>query len=227
MNFKSLVKAAELRELHAADLTLPGVPAGGKRLLQALSSQLGGQRAAWVRQHAFDSDLLLSSYEAASSAWYADRRIRVLLWDGDLTIDGDLLDDDFSLQPLLVVRGSLSVRHWLRGGMPGFIGGDVRASGFIVGHYNDSALFVGGGLSASGYLPRARPYPEFREVAPHQVAGPVHARRIDIADASSETLAEAFVEEVLVREEEDGEEYVSVDERAVFARFNDGLPVWR
>lgn len=52
------------------------------------------------------------------------------------------------------------------------------------------------------------------------MAGPVHARRIDIADASSETLTEVFVEEVLVREEEDGEEYVSVDERAVFSRFN-------
>ncbi len=227
MNFKSLVELADLRDIRAADLDLPTIPADGQRMLKAQSHQLVGHRAAWVRQHRFDTDVVLTAHPAASSSWYGGLDIRMLVWDGDLHIEGDLLDDDFTLLPLLVVRGNLSVRHWLRGGMPGFIGGDVRASGFIVGHYNDSALFVGGGLSASGYLPRARPYPEFRAVAPHQVAGPVHARRIDIADAPTETLVEAFVEEVLVREEEDGEEYVSVDERAVFSRFSDGLPVWR
>lgn len=227
MNFKSLVEQAELRDIRAADLDLPTIPADGQRMLEAQAHQLVGHRAAWVRPHRFDTDLVLTAHPAASSSWYAGRDIRMLVWDGDLHIEGDLLDDDFTLLPLLLVRGHLSVRHWLRGGMPGFIGGEVRARGFIVGHYNDSALFVGGGLSASGYLPRARPYPEFREVAPHQVAGPVLARRIDIADAPTETLVEAFVDEVLVREEDDGEEYVSVDERAVFSRFNEGLPVWR
>lgn len=227
MNFRSLVEGADLREVHAADLDLPSIPADGKRMLQALSRQLVGHLGAWVRRDRFDSDLVLNDHRAASSAWYAGLGIRLLVWDGDLRVEGDLLDDDYTLLPLLVVRGNLSVRHWLRGGMPAFVEGDVRAGGFIVGHYNDSALFVGGGLGASGYLPRARPYPEFREVAPHQVAGPIHARRLDIGHASPETLAEAFVEEVLVREEEDGEAYVSVDERAVFARFNDGLPVWR
>lgn len=227
MNYQSLVQAAEIRELSAAELQLPTLPAEGQRLLQALSRRVLGQRAAWVRQSRFDADLRLSDCHAASSAWYAGRQIRMLLWDGDLHLEGDLLDNDFKLLPVLVVRGNLSVRHWLRGGMPGFIGGHVHARGFIVGHYNDAALFVGGGLTASGYLPRARPYPEFRGVAPHQVAGTIAARRLDLFDAPAQTLLDAFVDEVLLREEEDGEEQVGLDEQAVFERFNAGLAVWR
>ncbi len=107
--------------------------------------------------------------------------------------------------------------------LPTFVGGSVHASGFIVGHYNDSALFVGGDLTAAGYVPRAKPYPDLPGVAPHQVAGKIEARRIDVHEASDEALRAAFVDEVLAQDGED----LWLDENAVIERSNAGLPVWR
>jgi hypothetical protein len=125
--------------------------------------------------------------------------------------------------PLLIVHGNLAVRNWLRGGMPAFVGGNVKASGFIIGHYNDSALFVGGDLAAAGYIPRAKPYKDLPNVAPHQIAGKVNAKKFDNLNATAEKLKAAFVDEALT--EEDGDTYL--DERAVFERSDAGLAVWR
>jgi hypothetical protein len=121
------------------------------------------------------------------------------------------------------VRGNLMVRSWLRGGMPAFVGGNVRASGFVIGHYNDSALFVAGDLVAGGYLPRAKPYPDLPKVAPHQIAGKLEARSLDVLNDSGEDLRSALVEEVL-DSDDDG---VSVNERRLRKRVASGLPVWR
>jgi hypothetical protein len=142
---------------------------------------------------------------------------------GDLVIDGDLIDDDWEMLPLLIVHGNLTVRNWLRGGMPSFVGGSVRAAGFIVGHYNDSALFVGGDLTASGYIPRAKPYHDFPKIAPHQIAGKINARQLDGLNASDQELKAALVDEVLIQDEEG----VGLDERALLERSNAGFAVWR
>jgi hypothetical protein len=107
-------------------------------------------------------------------------------------------------------------------GVPAFIGGSVWASGFIVGHYNDSALFVGGDLTAAGYLPRAKPYPDLPGIAPHQVAGRIDARTFALDAASDEELAAAFDDAVLTQDDEG----TYLDEKAVLDRVARGLAVW-
>jgi hypothetical protein len=223
MNFKSLIGAAEVRAFTAADLNLTTLPAQGSGFLREAARRFHGGLAAFMQPHRFADKVELSSTSRASGPWYADRRIRFLVWTGDLVIDGDLIDDAFDQQPLLVIKGNLTVRHWLRGGMPGFVGGHVHASGFVIGHYNDSPLFVGGDLRAAGYIPRAKPYRDLPRMAPHQIAGRIEARRFDALDATDDALKAAFVDEVL----EQDEEGCRLDESALLERARGGLPVWR
>jgi hypothetical protein len=126
-------------------------------------------------------------------------------------------------QPLLVIKGNLTVRHWLRGGMPGFVGGHVRASGFVIVHYKYSPLSVGGDLPAAGYIPRAKTYRDLPRMAPHQIAGRIEARRFDALDATDDALKAAFVDELL----EQDDEGCRLDESALLERARVGLPVWR
>ena len=223
MNFQSLMQESDIRKFTAADIDLPSITADGKRLLGEFADRFSANYAAYPRRGTFDENVELSSIPYASSPWYSERRIELIIWTGDLVIDGDLLDDDFNTRPLLIVRGDLSVRNWLRGGMPAFVGGSVRASGFVVGHYNDAALFVGGDLTAAGYIRCAKPYPDYPDIEPHQIAGRIDARQFDTASVSAEELKAAFVDDVLIEEGED----TWLDERAVISCFNDGEAVWR
>ena len=61
-----------------------------------------------------------------------------------------------------------------------FSGWSTRQS--RIGKYNDSPLFVGGDLRAAGYIPRAKPYRYLPRMAPHQIAGRIEARRFDALD---------------------------------------------
>ncbi len=223
MNFKALIQESDVRALAPRDLLLPTLPADGNRLLQEIARRFAADNVAYGRRHSFAESIEIHSYPHASGSWYADRHIRCLIWLGDLVIDGDLIDDHFEALPLLIVHGNLAVRNWLRGGMSTFVGGSVHAAGFIVGHYNDSALFVGGDLTASGYIPRAKPYPDLPNIAPHQIAGTISARQLDGLNASDQELKAAFVDEVLVQDEEG----VGLDELMILERFNVGLAVWR
>lgn len=223
MKFKALMNEAAVRPFTAADMELASLPPDGKRLIRELAKRFPGDAAAVVGRDTFEGPLEVTSHSSASSSWYGDRRVRFLIWPGDLTVNGDLIDDDFDLLPLLVVRGNLTVRSWLRGGMGAFVGGSVRASGFVIGHYNDSALFVGGDLHAAGYVPRAKPYPDFPFIAPHQIGGRVEARKLDLLTASDDHLRDAFVDEVLCTEGED----FWLDEPAVIERVAAGQAVWR
>jgi hypothetical protein len=119
---------------------------------------------------------------------------------------------------------NLIVRSWLRGGMPSFIGGTVYASGFVLGHFNDSALFIGGDLKAMGYIPRARPYPDLPDMLPHQIAGSIEAKTVAGCDESLD-LSSYFLDEVLEFEDDGGAVYL--DERSIVARVAASLPVWK
>lgn len=222
MNFKSLIAQADIRELSSEDLVLPSIPRDGTILLDAMRRVLPNH-VACPQQWSFDESLEITSYPYASGPWYSDRGIGFLIWPGDLVIDDDLIDDAFDNFPILIVRGDLLVRNWLRGGMASFVGGNVRASGFIVGHFNDSALFVGGDLSAAGYIHREVRYADFPDLSPHQIAGRIDARQLDANVASDEELRAAFVDEVLT----DDDEGTYIDERAILSRSNAGLQVWR
>lgn len=222
MNFKGLIRESEVREFSADTLDCPALPADGKRFLKEAKRHLTSYSAAFPRMQTFDENLELTSVPYASGPWYSDRRIRLIVWDGDLVVHGDLLDDDFEIFPMLIIKGSLSVRNWLRGGMPAFVCGSVTASGFIIGYYNDSALFVGGDLTASGYLPCVKPYPDLPDIVPHQIAGQMNARKFDLLNAPENDLKAAFHEEALSHDEEG----VYLDAKVVIERFSAGLPIW-
>lgn len=214
----------EVRAWTAADLRLPSLPQDGARFLQEAQRHAGQRRQALVLPAGpWPGGLRLSLHSAATGPWYGDRQIGFILCPGDLLVDGDLLDDDFSAWPMLVVQGDLVLHNWLRGGMAGFVGGGVRASGFVVGRYNDAPLFVGGDLEAAGFIPRMRSDRRVGDGSPHQVAGQWRTRRFDAEDASAEDLQAAFVDEVLDHDEEGP----WLDDERVLERARAGLPVWR
>lgn len=222
IRFKAFLKDCELRKLAKADYALPTLQ-DGKFLLDGMAQRNASDHVAIAGKGHYTDTLEITSHNSASGPFYSDRSILFIVWNGDLTIDGDLLDEDFNMKPVLIIKGNLTVRNWLRGGMATFVGGSVKASGFIIGHYNDSALFVGGDLSAAGYIPRAKPYKDLPEIVPHQIAGKVNARKFDNTAPTNEQLKEAFVDEALMKEDE----HIYIDERAIFKRSDAGLPVWR
>lgn len=225
MNHKALLSLAKFflpcNDLNGDSLRLP---ADGAHLLKRFLSE-PNSLAACMEPMRLAENVHLSDHTHASSVYFADRKIKAICWNGDLTIDGDLIDDDWEALPVLIVAGNLSVRNWLRGGMIGFIGGSVFASGFIIGHYNDSALFVGGDLRAAGYIPCAKPYRDLPDVAPHQIAGGIDARTLDGLDDSID-LTSVFVDDVL-EEAADAEESRWIDPQLIFERVSAGLPVWK
>lgn len=223
IKFKALLKDSDVRQYSPADFTLASLPKDAEIFIQGIVKRHAFEHAAFLRKDKFTESIEITSHQTASGPWYGDREIRFVIWQGDLTIDGDLLDEDFNMLPILVVKGNLTVRNWLRGGMSAFVGGNVKASGFVIGHYNDSALFVGGDLTAAGYIPRAKPYKDFPKVVPHQIAGKVNARKFENHSATKDQLIATFVEEVLLKEDDD----LYLDERAVFERSDAGLPVWK
>lgn len=221
MNVRSLLDLAAISSAKSLDRKALTLPSDGKRLLDQVCSN-NSANAAVFSSNTFQEDVHISDHTIASSSTYAFRNIKVLYWQGDLNISGDLIDDDWVNTPILVVTGNLSVRSWLRGGMPSFIGGSVLASGFVLGHYNDSALFVGGALKAAGYIPRAKPYPDLPKMKPHQIAGGIDARTFDACDESLD-LTSYFVEEVLTSEDDE----IYLDERSIVANIAASKPVWK
>ena len=223
MNYKTLLADAELRRLDDQLFHLASIPADGRHVLQKIIRTLPDSKAAFVTRSHIGESVTITDHETASGPWFSDRNIKLLVWDGNLVIEGDLIDNDWEHFPALVVTGDLSLRNWLRGGMSAFIGGSIDASGFIIGHYNDSFLFCGGDLRAAGYLPRVRRFPDFPEITSHQISGRIEARTLDIGASSSADLEAAFVSDALIRE--DDETYV--DEGAIFERVATKQPVWR
>ncbi|QIF01781.1 hypothetical protein [Roseimicrobium sp. ORNL1] len=223
IRFKAFLKECELRKLTKADYTVPNMPKDGKFMLDGLAQRNASANVAIAKKDHYTETLEITSHTSASEPYYSDRRILFIIWEGDLNIDGDLLDEDFGMKPILIIKGNLTVRNWLRGGMDTFVGGNVKASGFIIGHYNDSALFVGGDLTAAGYIPRAKPYKDLPNIVPHQIVGKVNAKKFDNTAPTNEQLQAAFVEEALMKEDED----IYIDERAIFERSDAGLTVWK
>jgi hypothetical protein len=225
VNWRHLIACADLEPIAAAPLALPSLPADGLKLLGMLPSACPQSHIAVVRESRIAGDLRLTSYEEASGPWYGDRGVGVLLWRGDLVVEGDLLDEAFDQWPVLVIQGDLIVRNWLRGGMAAFVGGSVRASGFVSTTYDDSALFVGGDFDATGFIHHPKTYPDFRDIVIHQVAGALSARTLALhyseADPDMRTI---FVPEVLIFDE--GMDCHWFDNQAIFQRAAAGLPVW-
>lgn len=144
--------------------------------------------------------------------WHADwvqrSGIVCIACEGDLTLDGDLLNLEGDSGPILLVGGRLQVRNLIAGGSNVIVLGDLEASGLVIGHYNHGKLVVGSDLSAQAYF-----------VLDHSqdVYGTIHApvldeREVDLRD---ELVPELF-------EDEDA---TSPEAVWLWARQRAGLPV--
>lgn len=229
MNYKTLLKSIEYKAIKTVNLQIASLPPEGNFLLQKLVTGFSNSKVAIFKENMINETLEISSYPHASSCWYKDRNIKVLKWEGDLMIEGDLLDDDFSCVPILIVTGNLYLRNWLRGGMASFIGGNIHASGVITTHYNDSALFVGGNLNAEGYIFHSKPYADFPHIVPHQIAGKIQAKTFHIQydETDDEQLQKLFVEDVLDREEDEENSWFVLSNDRIFERVENQLPIWK
>lgn len=87
------------------------------------------------------------------NAWPGGRKIRAgIIVDGDLTIDGALLNDEQDFGPFLVVLGTLTVKNVAISGAPLHVGGDLVVSGAFHGYYNHGSTRVEGALDANLFL---------------------------------------------------------------------------
>ena len=135
-------------------------------------------------------DLLLSTRSGPLSK----KQIAMLFCFGDLTIDGELLLDDYEYWPLLFVQGNLVCTNVLKGGMPLIVLGDLKTNYFI-GEYNDGPMRVGGKLECLGYIPRVK---EQGGIVGHVIGGGYNCPSFNAADEHGrKELSRIFKADVL------------------------------
>lgn len=91
-----------------------------------------------------EGDLVLD-YEAAQ---VGDKAFRGIVAEGDLTVTGDIRNDNSDGGPFLVVLGRLVLRHILKQGAVVMVLGPLAASGSILCSYNHGAFRAFAGLAA-------------------------------------------------------------------------------
>ncbi|MCA9818685.1 MAG: hypothetical protein KC652_26510 [Cyanobacteria bacterium HKST-UBA01] len=138
-----------------------------------------------------DDDLVID----ADQSWVKRNKICALVCFGDLTIKGDLINNDEAFWPLLVVEGNLKVCNMLKGGLPLIIWGDLTATGYIIPEYNDGPIRVGGDLNSAGYVPRCK---DRKEAKGHVVLGKVSGLVLDARnDLSADDLHRVVVPDAM------------------------------
>lgn len=230
MDHKTLSNLTQASRQHL-DVTLPQLSDSAQSLLNLVLQSIREktQDRHYVLHYPgllVDETLHINNPSGSSSIWYEQRKIGALIIEGDLTIDGDLIDDYWEQFLFLIVTGNLRLRNWLRGGMTSFIGGDLVATGYLACEYNDGGLFVGGDLQAAGYIHSRRPYPDMADLQPHQIGGRILAPRFDMSSDSLtlEDIGQAFDPDAL-EQDEDGNHCYSPWK--ILERSTAGLPVWR
>ncbi|WP_341645995.1 hypothetical protein [Thauera sp. SDU_THAU2] len=221
-----------LTDIGKLETPLPvQVPPDGRELLELMQRHLMGEveKGKKYTSLVIGDTVIHDSLELWPDEGFG---IQLIYCKGSLTIDGDLWNSDISSGPMLVVTGDLKVRNWMRGGMACFIGGDVTASGLIVGEYNDGPLFVGGDLNAdNGYIKRIEPYhflPEFQEL--HQIAGRINAKTLDLVAINwdEDKIAEVLLPEAIAAYDGVPDDiHTPSGGAALIERSLQGKPIWR
>jgi hypothetical protein len=84
--------------------------------------------------------------------WVKQHQVGGIVCDGDLAVNGSVINRSLEGGPLLFVAGALKVEHAIKGGAPFLVLGNLRAGGIVVGEYNDGVIRIGGDLEARAYL---------------------------------------------------------------------------
>lgn len=140
--------------------------------------------------------------------WVRQNRVTALACEGDLKVAGDLLNLNINAGPLLFVAGNLSVINLVNGGAIFIVLGDLKATGVVVGEYNDGVSKINGDLHAQLVINLDH---DIGVVG--QIAAPV-------VDWNEDELSEQLVPEVF-NEDDDCEVVVE----QVLERQRAGLPI--
>lgn len=160
-----------------------------------------------------DDDLVIDP----DQSWVKRNKICALVCFGDLTIKGNLINNDEAFWPLLVVEGNLKVCNMLKGGLPLIIWGDLTATGYIIPEYNDGPIRVGGDLNSAGYVPRCK---DRKEAKGHVVLGKVSGLVLDARnDLSADDMHRVVVPDAM--------NYGWFNLYTVFEYGREGKSIWR
>ncbi|MBI1321808.1 hypothetical protein GC170_01275 [bacterium] len=92
-------------------------------------------------------DLLLDWSKA-----FSEKNIVAIVAEGDLTIEGALINENLDGGPFLFVKGDLKAKRIDKGGAYVIVLGDVQASGPVLCEYNHGGLRVAGDLKSEWLL---------------------------------------------------------------------------
>ena len=160
-----------------------------------------------------DDDLVIDP----DQSWVKRNKICALVCFGDLTIKGNLINNDEAFWPLLVVEGNLKVCNMLKGGLPLIIWGDLTATGYIIPEYNAGPIRVGGDLNSAGYVPRCK---DRKEAKGHVVLGKVSGLVLDARnDLSADDMHRVVVPDAM--------NYGWFNLYTVFEYGREGKSIWR
>lgn len=145
--------------------------------------------------------------------WLRGKRIVGIDCLGDLSVDGNIVNEMLEGGPLLFVGGTLKVHNLKKGGASIIVLGDLRADGWVIGEYNDGVMRIGGDLEAKAFM-----------LLDHDgfVRGEIRARELngeEIVDWQKILVAEAF------DQPEDLDSWPDVDR--IWARLREDLAVFR
>lgn len=159
-----------------------------------------------------DGNLMLEWEKAR----YQGKPYRGILALGRLTINGDILNDNWDGGPFLVVMGPLTVQHVFKRGAPMIVFGPITAKGTIYCEYNHGVFRALGGIVAQGVV---------IDDQTTQFAGYIDAVMVDLygVDAADALLPQFFEEA-----DEFGRAYPIDDVGKVLkARIRAGHPIFR
>ncbi|HET9225992.1 MAG TPA: hypothetical protein VFR31_04955, partial [Thermoanaerobaculia bacterium] len=174
--------------------------------------------------HTISGEWKVDSYEPKIDR----KKIAAIVCFGNLTVEGDLLNQRTYHEPVLFVAGDLKVRNLIKGGMPLIVLGSLLADGYVIDLRDEGMdgpfmkdprgglLRVGGDLVAAGYVPNTG---DFTDIRGHVVAGSVRAPMFDARVHGRAEMRVAFAPEALT----DG----WYDPSLILSREHEGLPVWR
>jgi hypothetical protein len=176
-----------------------------------------------------------SEWERAHAS--ASKNIAGLIVDGDLDVDGNILNGEQDFGPTLVVLGSLRARNVGLGGAAVYVAGDLVAAECVHAYYNHGYLRVRGDVRA-----RVVVASEYFGAIDGTIAAPCYGRHhLEIGRPPFEVPPDkrtVFVPEVLTREDfgddetddddepaDDDETELVIDDGELFERLENGEPV--
>jgi len=141
-----LVSEAIITNLKAAGFAYPDM---FEEFLRAQLQNCAGRQALVLPG---DTTLERTLYLDYDQSWISDNNIAAVICLGDLSVVGDIVNNNLNCGPLLFVGGSLRLGNLIKGGAYFLITNHLVADNLVIVEYNDGVLRVGGDLTAELFI---------------------------------------------------------------------------